>query len=154
MKRVGILADHVSQRRVIAQFISLLDEIRQVPELAVLHNQVYMSIRFAAVDQGDDVRVMKAFEDLDLAVEVVFEFTVEFAEVDRLDCYKGTGCLRAGRLANCTLESSRVMTEVHLGKSRRDRTVKYQLGQDNGDVPCAFLDRQWQSCPCQYLPRQ
>jgi hypothetical protein len=31
-----------------------------------------MSIRFAAVDQGDDVRVMKAFEDLDLAVEVVF----------------------------------------------------------------------------------
>lgn len=60
--------------------------------------------------------VVKAFEDLDLAVEVVLELTVEFGEVDRLDCYEGSGRLQAGRLAYCTLESSGAIIEVHLDK--------------------------------------
>ena len=91
VKRVGVFADHVSQRRVIAQLISLLDEVRQIPKLTVLHHQVYMSIRFAAVDQGYDVGVVESFEDFNLAVEVVFEFAVELGEVDRLDRYEGSG---------------------------------------------------------------
>jgi hypothetical protein len=76
-----------------------------------------MGIRLTAVDQGHDVGVVKAFEDLDLAVEVIFELAVELGEVDRLDCYEGSGRLQVGRLAYCTLESSGAIIEIHLDKS-------------------------------------
>lgn len=65
---IGVLLDHLPQGRVISQLVSLLDEVRQVPKLAILHDQVYVRIRFPAVDQGNDMGMVQAFEDLDLAV--------------------------------------------------------------------------------------
>ena len=61
-----------------------------------------MGIRFSAVNQGNDMGVVEAFEDLDFAIEVIFELAVQLRKVDRLDCYESSGCLQAG-LAICTL---------------------------------------------------
>lgn len=44
-----------------------------------------MGTRVFAVDEGYDVRVVEAFEDRYLGGQVLFEFLVELAEVDRLD---------------------------------------------------------------------
>lgn len=38
---------------------------------------MYMRRRFSTVDESDNVGMMKAFEDFDFAVEVVFEFLVK-----------------------------------------------------------------------------
>jgi hypothetical protein len=95
MGRVGVFADHVSQGRVVTQLVPLLDEVRQVSELAVLHDQVYVSRRLSTVNQGNDVGVVEALEDLDLAVEVVLELAVELREIDRLDGDEGSGGLHA-----------------------------------------------------------
>ena len=47
-----------------------------------------MGGRFLTVDEGNDVRMVKAFEDLDFGVEVLLQLLVEFREIDRLDCYE------------------------------------------------------------------
>lgn len=93
MDGVGVLLNHLPQGRVISQFVPLLDEVRQVSELAVLHDQVYVGIRLPAVDQGDYVRVVEALEDLDFAVEIILELAIQLGEVDRLDGYESSGCL-------------------------------------------------------------
>jgi hypothetical protein len=38
----GIFPDHISQRRIIGQLLSLLDKIGQIPKLTVFHDQMYM----------------------------------------------------------------------------------------------------------------
>jgi hypothetical protein len=40
---------------------------------------------FMAIDQSDDVRVMEAFENIDLRRQVIFELLIQFGQVDRLD---------------------------------------------------------------------
>ena len=49
---------------------------------------MYVSSRFFAVDQGNDVGMMEAFENVDLGVEVVFELFIESVDINRLDSYK------------------------------------------------------------------
>ena len=41
-----------------------------------------------AVNQGNNVWMVQAFEDSDLGGEVVFELFVELGKVDRLDCHE------------------------------------------------------------------
>ena len=36
-----------------------------------------MCCRFSAVDEGDDMRMMETFEDVDFGVEILLEFLVE-----------------------------------------------------------------------------
>ena len=43
--------------------------------------------RFSAVNEGNDVRVVEAFQDLDFTVEVLLELLVEFRQVDGFDSY-------------------------------------------------------------------
>ncbi len=38
--------------------------------------------------------MVKAFEDLDLGVKVLFQLLVEFREIDGFDCYKSSGSLQ------------------------------------------------------------
>lgn len=56
---------------------SLLDELRQIPQRTVLHNQVNVLCRLMAVDQGDDVRVLKALEDVDFGGKVILQLLIE-----------------------------------------------------------------------------
>lgn len=49
---------------------------------------------FLAVDKGGNVRVVEALEDRDLRGQVVFEFLVELAHIDRLDCHEGLDALQ------------------------------------------------------------
>ena len=58
-----------------------------------------MGGRFLTVDEGNDVRMVKAFEDLDFGVEVLLQLLVEFREIDRLDCYESSGRLQMEQLA-------------------------------------------------------
>lgn len=81
-RRHGILLDHIPKCWVIGEPVPLLDEIREISELTVFHHQVYMRRGFSAVYQSDDMGMVQAFQDLDLAVEVVLEFLVEFGKVD------------------------------------------------------------------------
>lgn len=46
------------------------------------------------------MRMLKPFQNLDLAVEVVLEFLVELREIDRLDCNESSGSLPIQRLAS------------------------------------------------------
>lgn len=36
-----------------------------------------MGVRFSTVDQGNDMGMVEALEDLDFAVEVILEFSIE-----------------------------------------------------------------------------
>ena len=47
-----------------------------------------MGSRFFAIDQGNDVGMMEALENVDLRVKVVFELLIESVDINRLDCYK------------------------------------------------------------------
>ena len=55
---------------------------------------MYVSHRFSTVDEGNDMWVMEAFEDLDFGVEVFLQFLIELREIDRFDCYKSSGSLQ------------------------------------------------------------
>lgn len=46
-----------------------------------------------AVDQGHDMWVLKALEDIDLGRKVFFELLVKLRQVHGLDCYKGSRLL-------------------------------------------------------------
>ena len=61
-----------------------------------------MGIRFSAINQGNDMGMVETFEDLDFAVEVIFELAVQLRKVDRLDSYKSSGGLQEA-LAICAL---------------------------------------------------
>lgn len=65
--------------------ISFLDKIRQIPQLAELHDQMYVCSSLLAVDERHDVWMMEAFQDVNLGVEVVLELLVELFQVDRFD---------------------------------------------------------------------
>jgi hypothetical protein len=43
---------------------------------------MYMCRRFSAVDQSDDMWMVQPLENLDFAVEVVFQLLVELRKVD------------------------------------------------------------------------
>lgn len=57
------------------QFLSLPDESGQISKLAKLHYEVDVVLRFEAVDERDDVRVLNALEDVDLGKEVGLELS-------------------------------------------------------------------------------
>lgn len=40
---------------------------------------------FLTVDESDDVRMVEAFEDVDLGVQILFQFLVELVHIHRLD---------------------------------------------------------------------
>jgi hypothetical protein len=66
---------------------------------------MYMGHRFSTVDEGNDVGMVKAFEDLDLGVEVLLEFLVQLGEIDRFDCYESSGSLQMEQLALLVLQN-------------------------------------------------
>ena len=47
-----------------------------------------MGSRLFTVDQGNDVGMMKALENVDLRVKVVFQLLIESVDINRLDGYK------------------------------------------------------------------
>ncbi len=57
-----------------------------------------MGARLDTVVQGDDVRVTERLEDLDLAIEILFELLVQTSEFDRLD---GDGGIRYLSRSTC-----------------------------------------------------
>lgn len=67
------------------QGVSFLDEVRQVPQLAKLHDQMYMCRCFLAVYQRHDVGMMKAFQNVNLGVKVFLQLFVELVQVDGFD---------------------------------------------------------------------
>lgn len=54
------------------QGVSFFDEVRQVPQLAELHDKMYVGGCFLAVDEGNYVWMVEALEDMDFGVEVLF----------------------------------------------------------------------------------
>ena len=55
---------------------------------------MYVSHRFSTVDEGNDVWMMEAFQDLDFGVEILLQFLVQLREIDGLDCYESSGSLQ------------------------------------------------------------
>lgn len=47
-----------------------------------------MGSRFFAVDQGNDVGMMEALENVNLGVKIVLELFIESVDIDRLDGYE------------------------------------------------------------------
>ncbi len=66
----GVFACELVGGRVCDELVSLPDEQRQIPQLAVLHDEVDMGPRLDAVVEGNDVGMAEPLEDLDLAVEI------------------------------------------------------------------------------------
>jgi len=64
--------------------VALLQELREIGQLTVLHHQVEVRRRLGAREQGDNVRVLQAFEDAYLGLEVVFELGGELRHLHRL----------------------------------------------------------------------
>jgi len=60
---------------------------------------MYVSHRLSTIDEGNDVWVMEAFENLDFGVEVLLQFLIQLREIDRLDCYESSGRLQMEQLA-------------------------------------------------------
>jgi hypothetical protein len=77
--------------------VTLLDKVREVSQLTEFHDQVYVCACFLTIYQSDDVRMMKAFEDVDLGVEVLFQFFIELLEVDGLDGHESACFLRRSK---------------------------------------------------------
>src|SRR3569833_2987634 len=75
--RIRILPGHVVGYRVGDQSIPLLDEQREVAQLAVLHDEVDVCGRLEAVVEAGDVGVSERLQDIDLAIEVLLELLVE-----------------------------------------------------------------------------
>ena len=82
---IWIFGNHVSSIAVAGQGISSLDEQRQVPQSAILHDQMDVRRGFMAIDECDDVGMVEALEDIDLGGKVVLEFLVELRQIDGLD---------------------------------------------------------------------
>ncbi len=60
---------------------------------------MYVSHGLSTVDEGNDVWVMEAFQNLDFGVEVLLQFLVQLREVDGLDCYESSSGLQKQQLA-------------------------------------------------------
>lgn len=69
------------------QRISFLDKVRQVPQLAKLHDEMYVCRCFLAVDQRHDVGMMEALQNVNLGVQVFLQLFVEFVQVNGFDGY-------------------------------------------------------------------
>ena len=67
------------------QPITLLDEVGEVTELAELHDQMDVSAGLLTVYEGDDMGMMKVFEDVNLRVQIFLELLVELVKMDRFD---------------------------------------------------------------------
>ena len=91
--RVWVLANDFVRAGMGDQRPALLDEVGQVAQLAILHDEIDVSLGLDAVVEGHDVGVSKGREDLDLAVEVLLELFVQAAKVHGLDGYQTTGNL-------------------------------------------------------------
>lgn len=46
-----------------------------------------------AVDKGDDVRMLEAFENVDFGGKVIFQLLIKLRQVDRLDRNESLGTL-------------------------------------------------------------
>jgi hypothetical protein len=84
-RRVGVLFYHALCLRMVDKVSALLDEGRQVSELAEFHDDMHAGGRFLAVNERYYVRVVKAAQDGDFGDEVVLELLVQLVHVDRFD---------------------------------------------------------------------
>lgn len=66
---------------------------------------MYMGGGFITVEEGDDVGMIEALEDLNLGRQVFLQFLVELRESDRFDGDVGAGLL-AGSSASATRPQS------------------------------------------------
>ena len=92
-RRVGILHDHIRCGGVSSQSIAFLDEVGEIPQLAELHDKVYVGRCLLTIDESNDMWVMEAFQDMNFGVEVLFELLVELLQVDRFNSYVATSLL-------------------------------------------------------------
>lgn len=46
---------------------------------------MYVSGRFLAVDQGNDMRMVKTLQDMDFRVEIFFQLFVQLVHIDGFD---------------------------------------------------------------------
>jgi hypothetical protein len=76
--------------RVCDQFVPLPDEQGQITQLAILHDKVNVGGRLDAVMEGNNMGVPEFLENLNLAIEVLFELPVQTTELDRLDGNQST----------------------------------------------------------------
>ena len=106
------------------ELLPLLDEQRQVAELAVFHYQVDMCCRFHAVMKGDNVRVSQVLENLDFSIQVLLQLLVQARELNGFDGYDRTGDLQE--------------TVSHVHQQTSDEGLLY-----------ACQNRPGQSCPFQ-----
>lgn len=68
----GVFAREFVGGRVRNQFVPLLDEQRQISQLAVFHNKIDVRSRLDAVMEGNYMGVTKPPENLDFAIKVFF----------------------------------------------------------------------------------
>ena len=64
--RIGVFDHHIPSGFVIDQGVPLLDKVGEVSQCTVLHHQVNVRACLLAVDESNNVRMMKAFEDVNL----------------------------------------------------------------------------------------
>lgn len=103
------------------QSVSALDEKRQVPQSAVFHDQMNVGGGFMAVDEGHDVRMMEALQNVDLGGKVVFQLLVELGQVDRLDGYVRAGFLVGLKGRSASSSDVRLKTIDHSPCEHPDR---------------------------------
>lgn len=79
------------------ELVSLLDEQGEIPQLAVLHDEIDVRGRLDTVMEGDDVRMPQRLEDLNLPKQVLLKLLVQPGEFDRLDGDGSFGLLQQKR---------------------------------------------------------
>lgn len=121
---VRVFLDHVSGGFMAGQGVSFLDEVRQVPQLAKLHDQMYMCRCFLAVYQRHDVGMMKAFQNVNLGVKVFLQLFVELVQVDGFD-----GDVARLLLQSTTIISTRILD--HAAPSAHSLSVGFYPGDDD-----------------------
>ena len=68
---VWVFPYHIRCGAMLCKSVAFLDEVGQVAELAEFHDKVDMGFILFAVDEGDYMWMMKAFQDVDFGVEVL-----------------------------------------------------------------------------------
>lgn len=92
-----VLAGDIMRRGVGNQPLPLLDEQRKVAQFTVLHDEIDMGGRLNTVVERDDVRVPERLQNLDFAIQVLFQLLVKAAEFDGLDGDQSTSNLQQNR---------------------------------------------------------
>ena len=75
--RVRVLPYHVCRCVMSMEGVSFFDEVGQVSKLAELHDKVNMGRVFFTIDEGNDVWMVKGFQDVNFGIKVLFQLPVK-----------------------------------------------------------------------------